>query len=217
MKGGYISRLCDIWPLKCCFALVFFFVLISPITVLSETKNRIVDGLYVEVFPYDELSDFYNQKLRLAEGKRAKIYIDFSSYETFIPLNDSLLIEIPESRFRLRKANEATIKIPRQHDKNLCESAGFTTDHYAENEVIAQSSINIATLYESKSGKYIYRIVFMRVEVENSDADDVIKSANFSLNKDDELWIVKRIISYDPYINIPWLKKWAPFKQYKRK
>ena len=217
MREGYTFPLCEIWLFKCCFTLVFYIAIIFPAAALAETKTLTIDGLYVEVFPYEELSDYYNQKIRMAEFKRSKFYFDFSSYETFIPLSGCLLTEIPESRFRFRKENEAMIvKFSQPFSKNAYESAGFTTNYYATNEFIARTAINFATTYyESKSGKYIYRIVYMRVEVENSDADYEIKSSIFNLKSADNLWIVKRIISYDPYINIPWLKKWAPFKQYK--
>lgn len=217
MREGYISVFLKMLKDAGIYAIVLLLSVMSMLEVSAKTITRTIEGLYVKVSNLSELSDSYNQKVVTAEGKGYKMYIDCSDYITFVPLNGSLSTEIPEERFR---SVGQIVHFPQSDASRKYKSVGFSTDDYARNRVIAETALRFAIYYESKSGKKVYRVAYMKVEVESSDVInedmEVIKCGYHGIGRvTDELWIVKKIISYDPYINIPWLKKWAPFNRYK--
>ena len=222
-RGELASQPFESRIFKYYLALVFFLVTLFPITALSKAKTLTVEGIYVKVFPYVELSDYYNQKLLQMEGKK-KTSIDkfpgmgdVKSYETFIVLTDEISAEIPEQKFKYNSDDlDLIIQFPKSALDTFYKRIGFHYINYRKISQIMTSAIRLSPYYESKNGEFIYRIVYMKVKIERSDNYiNYAKNGIHNINLYNELWVIKKIISYDPYVDIPWLKKWAPFNRYK--
>ncbi len=166
-KGECVSQLSEFRIFKYCLAFVLSFVSLFPLTVLSETKTLTVEGLYVKVFPHNELSDYYSQSLLRAEGKRKNAsteqfikFDDIKSYETFIMLTDDISVEIPEQKFKYNSDDlELIIQFPRLAFQTFYSGVGYDYRNYRKISQIVTSAIRLAPYYESNNGEYIYKIV----------------------------------------------------------
>lgn len=219
LREEYFSPLSKIWTNLLRYAFVLQMLWLCSLSAFSKTTTLTIDGLYVEVYSNSEISDYYAQKWRGAEGKKHQWYIDFESYKTFIPLTNDISVEIPEEDFKYNSNSlDYHVYFPGTPIYTFYRGAGFNSKNYKINKLIATTALELAPYHVSKSGDSIYKIAFMTVEIENSDLDNddmnYLKTTIHKLGLDEDLWMVKKVINYNPYINIPWLKMWGPYKQF---
>ena len=209
--------------------IVLCLLLALSFTMVYGKKSTVnIKGYYVTRYVKSEMQDYYVQKVRRAEGKSHKTYIDFMALSYFIPIQiggDTILSKqsIPEKIIIYNDSSKDSIYfLPKAKSYEEYFYRIFKKNIDLTKEICLFSDLAKSYPYylSQLSEKYIYKCIYLEGEaffsvLENTEPNRYnaelggetinLKSPFFTV------FFMTNIKKYTPFVNIPGLEQWYPY------
>ena len=209
--------------------IVLSLLLVFSLTMAYGKKTTVyIKGYYVTRYVKNEIQDHYVQKVRRAEGKSHKTYIDFMEYSYFIPIQigrDTILSKesIHESIIMINDLSKDSIYfLPRiqYYEEYLYDIFKKNIDLTKELCLFSDLAKSYPYYLSQLSEKYIYKCIYIEGEaltkvLENTEQNRYKAHLDGALvNLKSPFFTVFFLIDikkYTPFVNIHGLEQWYPY------
>lgn len=196
--------------------------------IFAQDIDTLIDikGYYVTVFSKQEIVFSYEQKIKQKNGLSYTTPIDYKQSSFFIPVQVGNRI-VCEGEMVIEKIlnyaqNDSIYVIPNAHNINLLKTINIITTNISKEICILSTAMSFSPYYEIiGNDEVLFNCTYFEgyalhkpIEAIEKKWQDYLLNVCFIDKKMEnaEFFFIVKINNYTPYIEVPQIKKWLPYK-----